>query len=236
MKKKIGFVLNTLGWLMLIFAMLMAGIRNVGLNPQLYFDLQMKAEILNEAGISEQDLRMLDTALANYLGGTQTMMDYELEVFGKMQPAFNVREIEHLADCRTLLSPATTVWFNAALAIIGAALVFLGWKAGWKVVQPLWIASAVITLPLGIFALWAAVDFSSAFVFFHRLLFTNDLWMLNPQTDLLIRICPQSMFANMGLRIALLSATVLLGLPLVVTVLHLIFKKRKKDTNEIPQI
>ena len=40
----------------------------------------------------------------------------------------------------------------------------------------------------------------------------------------------------MGLRIALLSAAVLLGLPLVVTILSLIFKKRKKDTNEIPQI
>lgn len=34
---------------------------------------------------------------------------------------------------------------------------------------------------------WGAVDFDSLFILFHRLAFTNDLWLLNPETDLLIR-------------------------------------------------
>ena len=49
---------------------------------------------------------------------------------------------------------------------------------------------------------WGVVDFDSLFTAFHRLLFTNDLWLLDPRTDLLIRICPQSMFMTMAAMIA----------------------------------
>ena len=45
---------------------------------------------------------------------------------------------------------------------------------------------------------WGIADFDSLFTAFHRLLFSNDLWLLDPKTDLLIRICPESMFAEMA--------------------------------------
>ena len=61
------------------------------------------------------------------------------------------------------------------------------------------LAPLALLVPLGAFAIWAAADFSGAFTFFHHLLFTNDLWLLDPQTDLLIRICPSSMFATDGI-------------------------------------
>ena len=143
-----------------------------------------------------------------------------------MQPAFNARELQHLQDCRKLFAPVTSVWLNLALAVIGVALVLRGgrYKNAWK--AP-WLASAIILVPLGVFALWAAVDFSSAFTFFHKILFTNDLWLLNPETDLLIRICPASMFADMGLRIALRGALIFLGLPLLLTILHKLDKRSK---------
>jgi len=230
MKKSIGFILNTMGWLMLIFVMLMASLREVGLNPQLYFDLQMEAGILQEAGISEDDLLKLDVALARYLGGKQTAIDYRIEVFGRqVQPPFNAREMRHLADCRTLFAPVTAVWFNIALAIIAAALIFCngGWRTGRRAV---WLASAIFMLPIAVLGIWAAVDFPSAFTFFHRILFTNDLWLLNPETDLLIRICPQSMFANMGLRIAVRSAAVLLGLSIFFTFLYKLEQRKRKTT------
>ena len=95
-------------------------------------------------------------------------------------------------------------------------------------VAPVWIASLILIVPLAIFGIWAAIDFNSAFNFFHRLLFTNDLWLLNPATDLLIRICPSSMFANMGLRIALRSAVILLGVPLLLTILKWISDRVRK--------
>lgn len=43
---------------------------------------------------------------------------------------------------------------------------------------------------------WGAVDFDSLFILFHRLAFTNDLWLLNPETDLLIRLMPTDFFVH----------------------------------------
>ncbi len=64
------------------------------------------------------------------------------------------------------------------------------------------IGLAALLLPLGAFAVWAAVDFSSAFTFFHETLFTNDLWLLNPETDLLLRLLPEQFFADIAATIA----------------------------------
>ena len=90
---------------------------------------------------------------------------------------------------------------------------------------------------VGVAGVWAAIDFNSAFNFFHRILFTNDLWLLNPETDLLIRICPSSMFESMGLRIALRAAVILLGVPVLLTVLKWISNRvRKRKTNETVEL
>ena len=235
MKKRLEFALNALGWLMLLLAMVFGAVRDAGLDPRLYFDLQMEAGVLEEAGISEADLLQLDTGLARYLKGEQDELDYRMPVFGQIQPAFNRRELEHLQDCRRLFAPIVNPWLNIGLAVLGVYLALQGRHRsdleGRRYVLGAWLAAGVILLPLGMLGLWAAMDFSSAFTFFHRILFTNDLWLLNPATDLLIRICPASMFANMGLRIGLKSLAALLGLPLMLTLLYLI-EKRKKEHHE----
>lgn len=233
MKKHLIFAMNALGWLMLMLALIFGAVRDVGLNPQLYFDLQMEAGILQEAGISREDLMQLDTGLARYLGGKQDDLDYQIEVFGRLQSAFNARELQHMEDCRRLFAPVVSFWMNIGLAVLGTYLALRGRHRsgldGRRYVLGVWLASALILLPLGLLAVWAAADFSSAFTFFHELLFTNDLWLLNPEIDLLIRICPQSMFMNMGLGIALRAAAVLLGLPLLLTILSFFDERKRKQ-------
>ena len=46
----------------------------------------------------------------------------------------------------------------------------------------------------------AAVDFDGLFVTFHRVAFRNDGWLLDPRTDLLIRLMPEQLFVRMGIR------------------------------------
>ena len=163
-------------------------------------------------------------------------------VDGTEQDAFNAREIAHMEDCQHLFHLLRTL--RLGFAVAAALLVLLSLILEWKEkparavsIAPVWIASLIITVPLAIFALWAALDFSSAFNFFHRILFTNDLWLLNPETDLLIRICPSSMFESMGLRIALRAGVILLGVPLLLTILKWISNRvRKRKTNETVEL
>ena len=49
---------------------------------------------------------------------------------------------------------------------------------------------------------WAAIDFDGLFRLFHSLLFNNDLWLLNPKTDLMIRMLPEAFFVALAVRAA----------------------------------
>ena len=233
MRKLCVFLPAALGWLMLMLALIFAVVRDVGLDPQRWFDLQMEADILHEAGISEGDLLQLDARMAAYLAGNEPDLNLQLSVFGQMQPAFNQRELQHMQDCRKLFAPVVNPWLNLALAAAGMLLALYGRHRGkltrGSYALGCWCASALILLPLGALAAWAVLDFFAAFTLFHKLLFTNDLWLLNPETDLLIRICPNSMFMRLGVQIGLRCAAVLLGLPALITVLLKLDKRKRKQ-------
>lgn len=232
MKKRLFFGMHVLGWGMILLVILMGAVFSVAADDELYFRLQENADILPSAGISKADLREVDARLADYLfAPMQTDLAFDnrpIEVFGKLQPPFNARELAHLLDCRRLLSITSPTLATAALLLCGALLVGLG---GRKIARArgiaAYLAAALILAPIAALGIWAAVDFSGAFAFFHRVLFTNDLWLLDPRTDLLIRICPASMFASMGLRIALRALGALLGVLLLYTLFYKLDRRKK---------
>ena len=44
------------------------------------------------------------------------------------------------------------------------------------------------------------MNFNGLFVTFHKVAFTNDGWLLNPKTDLLLRLMPTQFFTSLGIR------------------------------------
>ena len=243
--KRLGAFGLALGLAVLCFILLLTALHNVGTDDARYYRLQMDAGILPRAGISEDDLRTLDAALAHYLAGRPEELLLPLEsapgeysvlalnVNGSLQPAFNEKELAHLDDCRNLFALLRKVrrrlipW--AVLLIVGGAYLLNDRRRARRVA---WLSPLILLIPLSAFALWAAIDFDSAFVFFHRVLFTNDLWQLNSRTDLLIRICPESMFVEMGKTIALRGAAILAGVPAIATGLTLIWPKSKQKEDD----
>ena len=53
-----------------------------------------------------------------------------------------------------------------------------------------------------------STDFSKYFIVFHKIFFTNDLWILDPRTDMLINIVPEGFFFDTAARIALVFAVI----------------------------
>lgn len=227
MQRKIGFAACLIGFACLVFAGLLAAVHIVGTDAGLYHTLQMKAGILNYAGISEPDLIRLDSTLADYLRGDTENLIISAEVFGQVQPAFNQKELLHMEDCRRLFDLLRTVMAGAA--VLGAAFLPCGiylLRSRRKIRLAAWLSPLAIVVPLGALAGWAVLDFNSAFNFFHEMLFTNDLWLLNPYTDLLIRICPSTMFMAMGARIGLLGLLWALAVPALTSAASAMIKER----------
>ncbi len=241
-RKQIGAIGLTLGLVALMLILILSALHAVGTDAALYCRLQSEADVLPGAGISEEDLRMLDGALADYLAGRPNELVtpsesapgendlMALNVNGELQPAFNTREMAHLEDCFKLFALLRKVrrrlvpW--AVLLAVGGAYLLQDRK---KARRAALLSPLILLIPLGVFAAWAAIDFDGAFVFFHRALFTNDLWLLDPHTDLLIRICPESMFMAMGLRVALLSLAALITVPALAVLLTFIWPKSKSN-------
>ena len=194
-RRTIGGVAFALGLVALMLLLILTALHAVGTDDGLYYRLQTDAGILPETGISDGDLQALDAALAGYLAGDEAALAdpdggvMALEVFGAPQPAFNEREMTHLEDCYGLFALLRKVrgrlipW--AVLLIVGGAYLLRDRRRTRRVA---WLSPLILLVPLGAFAIWAAIDFDGAFTFFHRLLFSNDLWLLYPRTDLLIRI------------------------------------------------
>lgn len=240
-----GSVAVTLGLAVLCFILLLTALHGVGTDAGLYYAEQTKAGVLPAAGISDADLQTLDGALANYLAGRPNDLllpldsapgEYSvlaLRVDGELRPAFNEKEMTHLADCFDLFALLRKVrrrlipW--AVLLIVGGAYLLRDRR---RIRRCAALSPLILLIPLGAFAAWAIADFEGAFTFFHRVLFRNDLWLLDPRTDLLIRICPQSMFEDMGRRIALRGLAILAGVPALAAGLTLVWPKPKKSEDD----
>ena len=79
-----------------------------------------------------------------------------------------------------------------------------------------------------------AGGFEGLFVQMHEAIFTNDLWLMNPATDILIRMMPQPLFeqallntANQALRMVLIVCVMLAVIEEMV--LRMIRRQIKKD-------
>lgn len=245
-RKTLGAAALALGLVALMLMLILTSVHDVGTDGALYHRLQTAAGVLPGAGISDDDLRALDGALAHYLAGRPDELmtpsesapgEYDmmaLNVNGELRPAFNDREMAHLQDCAALFALLRKVrrrliaW--VVLLVVGGAYLLNDRRRARRAAL---LSPLILLVPLGAFALWAACDFDGAFTFFHRALFSNELWLLDPRTDLLIRICPQSMFEAMGLRIALRGLAILAGVPAVAAGLTLIWPKSKsKEANQ----
>jgi len=225
-KRRIGFVLCLVGFAALVFSMILDSVNAVGTDPELYYELQMEAGVPDPAGISEEDLRRVDQALAECLKGDADALDFEIEVFGQVQPVFNEKELTHMEDCRKLFELLRRVLTSVDILAVSGLVIGIWCLRDRRMIRLAgWIAPLLIVVPLGAFAAWAVLDFNSAFNFFHEVLFSNDLWLLDPRTDLLIRLCPASMFMNMGVRIGIYS----LIWTLLVQILTTVFTHVKKE-------
>ena len=71
---------------------------------------------------------------------------------------------------------------------------------------------------------YVAVDFSSFWTKFHHIFFTNDLWLLDYDTDRMIRICPEQLFFDIVVRFALIG----FGVVLALLIISIIIKGKKK--------
>ena len=165
-----------------------------------------------DTGLPEAEYPEMVHMITRYLAGEVNEFQHRYLAEGELIEAFQPHEQQHMADCRALFRLDRKVLYAGAM--LSAALVILAFRE-----RRIWrnsvIGFGVVVAVVAVVAILAAIDFGSLFVLFHRLSFANDLWLLNPRTDLLIRLMPIGFFttyaAILGVSWLMLIALMLAG-------------------------
>ena len=162
-------------------------------------------------GLAREHYPAMAEMITDYLSGRVGEFQFTYtDAEGVTYLCFNEKEIRHMADVKRLFDLDRTVMLCGAvlLALLGLGAYALRPCRQW-IARGALCGGLVLLAALTALAVWAAVDFDSLFILFHRLSFTNELWLMNPQTDLLIRLMPIGFFIHYA---ALLGGTWLAAL------------------------
>jgi integral membrane protein (TIGR01906 family) len=173
---------------------------SAALDANVYVKLQDELSVYGYAGVERDELMLVMDDFAAYLRGEyEDCPNREVTMFGELSPVLNDKEIAHMRDVRALFGHERVLrgWLTGfSIALFGAAFVLYRRAGGVKVMrQPLYAFICLIA-PVIAFAVWVERDFYGVFNQFHEMVFTNDLWLLNPETDALIRMFPLHFFTN----------------------------------------
>ena len=119
---------------------------------------------------------------------------------GESRVAFNEKENLHMEDVRGLIRLLSAIRLGTGAVFLGlAAFLYLKRGRNGRALFKGAALGAGLWLMLGaVLTALALSGFDRFFIGFHKLFFRNDLWLLNPQTDLLIALMPTPFFIWYG--------------------------------------
>ncbi len=140
---------------------------------------------------------------------------------------FNQKEKQHLRDVKRLLQKERR--FGTWMTGLSLVLLTLLFPAAWKGHHPyrkvLFCAGIVGLGGMFLLGLFVVLNFSLAFTTFHLVLFTNDLWLLNPATDNLIVLFPEAFWMTIAWKLVITMGIIYSGI--LVGGLWLMIRSRK---------
>lgn len=193
--------------LCVLFVLLFSALEVNAFDMRYWKNYQAQFQIVEKTGKTEEEVKMASEDLVRYLkNGDDDLMEKH----------FNRRECTHMKDVYKLFRLGRILRVIALAILVLSVLFKCISKKTFLFGLYLWDAVLLIV------GIMISTNFSRAFIIFHKLFFTNDLWLLNPKTDWMIRLLPESFFAGIALRTAV---AFLIGL-LLIHILTLLRKEK----------
>lgn len=214
MKKILQISLGTSFVLALVFNAIFLNVFDLSRYEEHYLDTQMDQQL----NLPYQSIVESTAVLFAYVKDDRTDMDLNIEINGQTETYFNQREVDHMVDVKALYLKAHFVYlFSLSVAGLSTLLLFLLKMLRMKQLkESLLYGLMIVGALLMSIGFYAAMDFQAFWITFHKLLFSNDLWLLNPLTDRMIVMFTLDFFMNLVFDIL---GTILLGLGITIGLL-----------------
>lgn len=227
--KNVSKTLFVIAGLLIICVMLVTSIEIYALDPSFYekeYNTLKQAEVI---GISREELSEVTKNLIAYTKGERESLDMLSLINGEEREVFNEKEKSHMVDVKALYLAARdlrNIFLIAAVIFIAAGL-FIHKKGAVKTLINCYLSvCGMFLFVIAALGFWAALDFNSFWTSFHLLFFSNNLWLLDPSTDILIMMVPGQFFFDLVMRIILLFASAFAASAIVSLIAKGILKKR----------
>lgn len=195
-----------------------------------------KYKVTESLDMTIEDVMDVTEYMMDYLIGREAELSIVTNVDGREQDFFNEQDRLHMEDVKHLfLGGLRMRTIVLVLAVILLGIVLQPKLKGKQkneikalLLRAYSIAVGVFFFVLAVFGIAFTVDFTACFTIFHKIFFTNDLWIFDPAADYMIRMLPEGFFADMVLRIVLIFAGLLLTV-LAALILWKVLTKRRDE-------
>lgn len=223
--------------------LLISVVQYYSFNEGYYRKQFQKNNITSATGLKEEQLHQVIHQMTGYLSGRESSFNLSLKIDGEETLVFNPKELAHMLDVKViyvLMSRLKLLFLVVLLGIFIPYSIFI-WQQGRqhrnaKTVSRSRKYRIRFTKTLSLQALFTQLfaialifmiytDFSKYFIRFHEIFFDNDLWLLDPATDRLIQMLPETFFYDISFQIAVSYYLISTVLGVVSFALYILWKR-----------
>ena len=186
----------------------------------------IKNGVVEATAIEIDDLMKITDEIQNFLLGDRQDFAIRGLIDGQEQVVFKEREIVHMKDVKKLFN-AGIISRNACGLLILIGGIYLYKKDKRKLYKIMKYSAVTFTVGGILLAILISQDFNRYFIIFHKILFRNDYWILNPGESVLINMVDIHFFMNIAALILAISVAVLLAIGMIGS-----FMERKVNRNQ----
>lgn len=171
-----------------------------------YTDFQEKFRIAEVTGKKTDELTGISRDVIQYLKDGEEQW---------ISPHFNDREVAHMVDVAVLFQWKRIVM--AVCALIFLVLLVRNRRLSYRTMN---VSMVLFVVLLAGIALFAYMNWDMLFTGFHKVFFSNDLWIMNPKTDLMIQMMPTPFFVGMAKQIAVKTLGGIIGILVLLNLMN----------------
>ena len=234
MKRFFYFLIGLIAWLSLLCSIAATAVTNEALMTQGFLQFSQTAHL----GVSPSRYGDYAHGLCQYLDGKTALTQIKDAETGEGVNAFSDKENAHLQDVLGIVQCLKAArYVGGGLVIAALALLYFLQKRErhrmlLHAVRGFSHAALFLLLFASVLAVWGIVNFDGLFVTFHKVAFTNDLWLLNPNTDVLLALMPLPFFTWYVVEILKSMLPVLVMMALVIVASTRIGKTQKETEKQ----
>lgn len=229
MKKTLSWFFGVLAGFGIILVLLISSFEIVTYSSIRFYQHEYKKyDVASSLNMEMSDILDVTKQMMAYLRGNRADLVVQTVVGGEPREFFNAQEKSHMSDVRNLFLGGLLVRkISLGVAAVMILFVILLRRKKWCYVlaEAFQISTIIFTAFSVLLGIFITTDFNDVFIVFHKIFFTNNLWLFDPATSLMINMLPEGFFFDTVLAVGAIFLVFLVAVLVLSRLAGLYFKE-----------